>query len=317
MSKKSRLAILSLALAGLVGVSAATSACTVKTKHPRVKISISFLEETYDVEYTLYRNMYPQTVQHFIELADGGFYDNTIIHDYKNNDWLGGAYSYNAVVTSGDNEIQTDYSAAYTSGSLAEYLENNCKEAAYYDMFEAGKFTPSVFKRTVYNDKGDPEVDSADALATLIGEFSENDHKIESGALSASYGALKMMYYEKGDSNQKVTIKNSFGELLEHDYRYNCATSVFTMQMGNSTSYSATKYCVFGELRNDSAKKALQSLTDAIADYVDTISKFTTTVDTKVDTLDRFAEDDGRDIEKQFTLTSVPLIVKTVEVTKY
>ena len=89
------------------------------------------------------------------------------------------------------------------------------------------------------------------------------------------------------------------------------------MQMGSSTSYSATKYCVFGELRNDSAKKVLQSLTDAIADYVDTISKFTTTVDTKVDSLDRFAEDDGRDIEKQFTMTSVPLIVKSLELKKY
>ena len=87
MSKKLRFAAVTFALAGAIAVSASLSACAVKTSHPRAKISISFNEVTYDIEYTLYRNMYPQTVRHFIELADAGFYDNTVIHDYRSNDW--------------------------------------------------------------------------------------------------------------------------------------------------------------------------------------------------------------------------------------
>ena len=61
MSKRIKNAVLAAALASVVAISGAASACTVKTSHPRAKITISFNEKTYDLEYTLYRTMYPQT----------------------------------------------------------------------------------------------------------------------------------------------------------------------------------------------------------------------------------------------------------------
>ena len=312
MSKKLKCAFLTFALAGVVAASAATAGCTIKTNHPRAKITVSFNQQEYEIEYTMYRNMYPQTVQHFIELADAGFYDNTIIHDYKSNDWVGGGYSYNAKVL----EEQTDYSASYTS-ALKEYLEKNSKEEQYYELFEKGTFSPSVYKQITYNSKGEEQVVPEDALATLIGEFSDNDHNIENGALNASYGTLKMVYYDKGNSNQQVTIQDSFGDILTHDYKYNCATSLFAMQVGNSTSYSASKYCVFAELSGDSARDSLQNLMDDIADYVSSTSNFTKSVTTNVDVYDTFAETGGREIEQSFTMTMVPLIITSVEITKY
>ena len=50
-------------------------------------------------------------MRHFIELAEAGFYDNTIIHDYTSNDWYGGGYVYNqeAYADAGSNNALDDY----------------------------------------------------------------------------------------------------------------------------------------------------------------------------------------------------------------
>ena len=313
MSRKIKFAVLTLGLAAVMSVSAAMAACTVSTKHPRAKITLSFNEVTYSIEYTLYRNMYPQTVKHFIELADAGFYNDMIIHNYNvSTDWFTGGYSYNKAG-------ELSYETAYSNGTLAEYLENNSKEEQYVSLSENGKLTPSVYKGISYGSNGKEEVNKADALPTLIGEFSQNDHSIKEGALSAKLGCLKMFYYDKGTTNQKVAIKNSFGQIMEHDYQYNCATSIFTMQVGSSTSYNASNYCVFAQLRNDKARDVLDDLLEAISDYTISVtsSKFSTSVKTNVDKLDVFAEDGGKDIEVSFTMTSKPLIIKSVEITKY
>jgi hypothetical protein len=92
------------------------SACTIKTSHPEAKITISFNDTSYVLKYKMYRNMYPQTVQHFIELADNGFYDNTIIHDYGSTYWYGGGYSYNTEVDG----VATDYAEAFSQNSMAD-----------------------------------------------------------------------------------------------------------------------------------------------------------------------------------------------------
>lgn len=284
MSKKIKYAVLTFVLAAVVAVSAIMAACTVNTKHPRAKITLSFNEVTYSIEYTLYRNMYPQTVKHFIELADEGFYNDMIIHNYNvSSDWFTGAYSYNK-------DEGLTYETAYSNGTLAEYLESNSKEQQYYDLFNAGKLTPSVYKRLSYGTDGKEQVQDADKLPTLIGEFSQNDHSIKQGALSASLGCLKMFYFDKGSTNQKVAIKNSFGQLMEHDYQYNSATSLFTMQVGSSSSYNSANYCVFAQLRNDKARDTLDELLEAIADYTTGVTKFSTTVKTHVEKLDTFAD---------------------------
>lgn len=312
MSGKIKKMCLSLAMAALVGVSAGASACTIKSDHPTARITISFNDESYEIEYTLYRNMYPQTVQHFIELADAGFYDNTIIHDYKSSDWVGGGYSYNANGTSYENS----YSAA-----MPQYLEENSKEKEYYDLVTAGiksgTFTASVFEKATYDKDGKEIVDSSDALPTLYGEFSDNDHKIEDDkGLKATYGTLKMVYYKK-ETNEKVNLKNSFDQILYGDYRNNCATSLFSMQMSNSTSYSASSFCVFGQLKNDKAKSVLEDLTDAVNDYrtsaTSSSSTWTSSIATTVDRLDKFENDK----DETFTMVSLPIVITKIEITKY
>ena len=57
MSKKIKKLCLSFALAAIVGVSAGAAGCTMQSDHPNAKITISFNNKTYVIEYTLYRNM--------------------------------------------------------------------------------------------------------------------------------------------------------------------------------------------------------------------------------------------------------------------
>ena len=308
MSKKIKFAFITVALASMVTLSAALSACTIKTDHPQAKITISFNDETYNIEYKLYRNMYPQTVQHFIELADNGFYDNMIVHDYKDGaDWFTGAYSY----VSGEDSL-------YAPSTFSEYLENSYKEEDYYKLFTDGQLTPSVYSKVSYDEKNKDKaiVSSEYALPTVIGEFSENQHNIEKNALTAKFGSLKMFYYDKGTSNQQAVTQNWAGQIRSQDYKYNCATSVFSMQVGTS-NYGASKYCVFAELKDDNASKELGKLKDAIDDYkTDVAGNFTTSgIKTRVDTLDAFATDG--DIEVSFTMTSIPIIIQNVKITKY
>lgn len=320
MAKKLRYAVIACIVAVIVVFCAAFSACgNIKTKHPRAKITVEFNSKTYVLEYTLYRNMYPQTVQHFIELADGGFYNNMIVHNYTTTNWFTGAYAYNGASDA------SGYSSAFSTGSstVRDYLEHNSKEAAYYDMFRAGKLTPSVYKKISYDSKGNEKVAAEDALPALIGEFSLNDHKIKNNPVTAEFGVLKMTYYPKGDTNQKVAIKNSFGQLLEHDYKYNCATSVFAVQVsGSDSAYNESNYCTFARLRNDTAKNRLNSLIEAVSDYITdelsgNSSDFTRQVSVPVDTLDTFADEGGQAIETSFTTTQRPLIIKSVKITKY
>lgn len=316
MSKKIKKACLALALAAVVGASFSATACSKDSDHPEIKISISFNGSNYDIEYKLWRNMYPQTVQHFIELADAHFYDNTIIHNYSASDWIGGAYSYN-------DEEAVGYSASYSRKGMAAYLESNCKEEAYHALVKAGyangSFTPSVFSKSIYNDNGEEIVSNDDALTTLIGEFATNGHRIvDNKGLNANLGSLKMVYYEK--EQQSVTVKNSFGQILPRDYAYNCATSLFSMQMSSSTAYSASNYCIFGQLKNDDAREVLDDLKEAVSDYsasVGSSSAFTTSVVTTVDKEDNFAEEGGKDIEKTFTVISMPIIITRISVVKY
>lgn len=314
MSKKFRCALAACVLAIVAALAVAFPACTLKSNHPRAKITVEFNEVSYEIEYTLYRNMYPQTVQHFIELADAGYYDNMIVHNYnRTSDWFTGAYGYNI-----SSEDTTTYDVAYSGGSSAivEYLNANSKEQAYYDLVAQGVLTPTVYKNTGYDANGNevPE----DPMASLIGEFAANNHIIENNALTAKTGALKMFYYEKENPNKKVTIVTGNGQTLTHDYQYNCATSVFAMQVGANSSYAEDKYCVFGELRNDKALDSLNELLDAISDYIDdagyTTSTFATSVSVDVDELDTYSTTKS---EASFSVPRTPIIIKTVKITKH
>ena len=324
MSKKIKKALLAAALAALVGVSAGVSACG-KTNHPNARITIEFNEKTYVIDYMLYRNMYPQTVQHFIELADEGFYNETIVHDYKSVEWFSGAYSYNGEYGEGNDRAKTDYNVSYSRDAMREYLEANCKEKAYYSLvtegIKNGTFSASVYSGSIPNtdNEGNVLLSSDYALPTVIGEFSANKHKIENDkGLTASYGSLKMFYYKK--DVKSVYVQNSVGQVLYGDYNYNCATSLFSMQVSNSPLYDADKYAVFGQLKNDAAKDTLQDLTSAISDYITALGssqKWSKSVATQVDREDKYADEGGRDIDVTFTMTSMPLIIRSVEIIKH
>lgn len=297
-----------IALSATVACVAATaSGCSAETKHPEVRITYEFNGKKYSVEYTLYRNMYPNTVRHFLELTEKGFYNNTVIHDMESNDWFGGAYEYVA-----------DLYAEYTDNgaeAMKEYYETYSKEQAYYDLFNAGKLTKTVYERIAY--KGQTQIiEKSSAKATLIGEFSDNQHVIENGALTADYGCLKM-YYTTRQTKKKVYITPSSSQIAFADYSKNCATYVFGMQVGTTSTYVASKYCVFATVKDDSK---VEKLVSAVEDYnrenyENTDSYLQPLVD--VDTLDKFDEEKDGNLQETFRSPKTAVIIKSVKIIKY
>lgn len=299
------------------------AACKPETAHPEVRITYSFNGETYEVEYKLYRNMYPHTVRHFIELSDEGFYDGTIIHNYQTNDWFTGAYSYDEAdyTAKVDNaEQMSEYFELPSSGGDTAY--GHSKEDAYNQLFAAGKLSASVYSNHNYGDDGKEFVESKDVLPTVMGEFYNNiNQEIEKGRLTADYGCLKMYYYEK-ESRQKVYVTPTNDQIILADYRRNCATSVFALQTGVSSSYSETNYSVFAQLKDtENFDKFVTAVKDYITDnHSGTASNFyTANVKARVDNFDNFSVKNETDkgISVTFNVPKQPIVVKSVKVTKY
>ncbi len=310
--KKLRRIIGAVALSGLCAVVPAFCGCN--TDHPEAKITVSFDGTEYVLEYKLYRNMYPQTVQHFIELADNGFYDNTFVHNYATSTWFAGGYNYATQATSETEEDENAYTAAYNDGveGFREYLESTSKEKEYATLADpaAGKITPSVYKDLIDGDLSQP-------LTTLIGEFSNNQHKIDNGALKSSYGCLRMYYSDKKmDSVKNVRVyldKQGSDKGVMGDYKYNSATSIFSMQV-NSTVTTDSSYCIFGVLQD---KTSLESLKKAVSDYSSKVgsTKFSLNVNLYADNYDEYVGANVNEVE--YRVTCEPIIIKSVKITKY
>lgn len=297
------------AIAGTVGVAATSAGCSIETDHPTVEITYEFNREFYTLEFKMYRNMYPNTVRHFIELADSGFYNETIIHDWEEQDWIGGGYSYNAA----------DYASGVNGEDLAQYFIDNSKEEEYYEKART-VLTPTVYGNKQYND-GVWSVDTDTALATLIGEFSGNiNQEIEQGALSASYGCLKMFYYGKETSQHVYVQPATAKSAIDAQYKNNCATSLFALQVDSASSYSATRYCVFATVTDESA---LADFNDAItthmnAAYGSSSSGYYLSPNVTVDTHEEYSDkSEDSDREETFRTPKTPIVIKTVKVTKY
>lgn len=293
-----------------VAFSAAFAGCNIETKHPEIRITVEFASQTYDLEYTLYRNMYPQTVKHFIELANEGFYNDTVIHDYTSSDWFAGGYGYD----------KDAYATAVSGNSVGDYLEQYDKEDKYDELFAAKKLTPTVYPSGYTGSN----ISSAEAIRTLVGEFETNygSSWIEKGALSASKGVLKMFYYPK-QTTQQVSVTATYGDVVTRNYKYNCATSLFMMQISSSSSYTAKNYCTFGTINNSDV---LDDLTEAISDYIEdtygsdgTTSDFITSESVLVDNNDLFSTSDitDRAIARTFSVPRSAIVIKSVSVTKY
>jgi hypothetical protein len=80
-----------LAGVSVFGSAAMLGGCT--TNHPEVEMQIAFDGKTYTLEYTLYRKFAPNTVAHFLQLAENGYYDGLCVHDYADNK-LYSVYNY-------------------------------------------------------------------------------------------------------------------------------------------------------------------------------------------------------------------------------
>ncbi len=290
----------------VVGVAALAVLCSVplmsscETSHPEAEITISYNGEEYVLKYKLYRNMYPQTVRHFIELADAGFYDNTIIHDYSGSYMYGGGYSYSG---SDDTQYESNYETDYEEGqeAMREYFENTSKEAQYYELFTNGAFTYSVYRDYINGEYVDP-------LPTVIGEVGET-HVILHGALSGGFGALRMYYSDKeldvGDEVYLDKDNNEDGTLLA-SYLEHSATSIFSIQ--TTTSGGTEDYCIFGELID----------TDPLTELYEEISEDDTlsVSNVEIDLYDEIISDRYTN-KTSYTVTSIPIIVTSVRITKY
>ncbi len=299
--------IICVLLALAIFVTSSFAGCFIETNHPVVRITVTFDGEDYKMEYKLYRNMYPQTVRHFIELADAGFYDNTIVHDYiKSDSWVTGGFSYNADA----------YADAISYERMSDYLEQYDLEESYNALFEQGKLTPSVYS----NKEKDGGVSSEDALRSVMGEFSNNiGQEIENGALSASYGTLKMFYYPL-ETMQHVYVTPNKSQVIEALYKNNSATSLFMIQVSSTSSYSASNYATFGKIKDtDDLDDLLDAIDDYIDDNLDDEDDFTQDVaDVELNLYDDYdTEFVDRGIETDFTATTTPIIIKSVKVVRY
>ena len=300
-----------VALSATVACFTATAAgCSAETEHPEVSITYEFNGKTYVVEYVLYRNMYPNTVRHFLELTENGFYNGTVIHDMQSNDWFGGAYAY-------DSETYATYTDNGVD-AMKDYYEMNSKETAYYELCHADKISTTVYSNIKYS--GQTQVlDKVYKMETLIGEFSDNQHKIDNGALTADYGCLKM-YYSNKETKKKVYVAPSGSEIAQMDYSKNCATYVFGMQVGSTSTYVASQYCVFATVKDDTK---VENLVSAVEDY-NTEAYGTTTSEhyiqpvVEVDKEEWFSDEAAdKGIEETFRSPKTAIIIKSVKIIKY
>ncbi len=230
-----------ITIAGAAAIAAVSMLACVgcDTQYPEVTITYEFDGKTYDVEYKLARRGAPQTVQHFIELADAGYYNDTVIHNYED----GGLFIYGGGYTLDEN------------GDLEE--KDYWTEVKKLESEKGISFTQSVFTENGH-----------EPLYTVRGEFSANGvQKNEKSYRHNEQGTLVMYYMDKGNDNTRVaTVRSDNGETQENDvYSYNSATSMFYTFTGTSRTDLDNKYCAFGRTKDYDQLKALM---DAVNEKV-------------------------------------------------
>ena len=301
MKKKTVKRIIAIGCTALLSAAAMAMFTGCSTQHPTVTITYTFDGNDYEVDYTLSRNDAPKTVQHFIELADAGFYDGLCIHDYTEGFLYTGGYKLND-----DKELEeVDYFS---------WVKN-------YEEEKDFKFTQSVW--TTENNP----------LYTVYGEFTKNLVSHENGSeYYHKAGALVMYYTEKGNFNGDVIVLRADGgkgnDGVEKDtrkYTYNSTTSLFYTFTGDSNLGNDEKYCVFG-MADDFTGQLQNGLLKAIQDYIadhsddeaDDGYSFTAEKTEKINTYEVFEEVSKEGREQTFkTPVEAPIIVKSVKVTKY
>lgn len=306
MNKKLLRRVATIATAAVLGAGACAMFAGCTSNNPKITITYNFNDVDYEVEYTLSRLDAPNTVKHFIELADAGFYNDTCIHDFQDYKLYMGGYKINA-----EKELEPiDYFS---------WVKNYEQEKNY-------QFTQSVWK----NDDT--------PLYTVYGEFEENGNRPANGKeYRHKAGALVMYYTPKGEFSYKVkTARNDGGKDNDKDpydtnksYKHNSATSLFYTFTGESSATDDKNYCVFGMAKDYSQ---FQKLLNAINDYKETQTaedySFTDTQEiANVNELEQGEDPDFQELrgskipandgDGYKTPIDKPVIIKTIKVNKY
>ena len=275
-----------------------------ESKKPRISIKISFNDEEHNIEYTLYRNYYKRTVNHYLELIEMKYFDGTVIHDYQSDRMVGGAFTYSDMETSAYDElVAKDYDAATKTNGVVS-LDNI-----------------SVWTSAEHND--------STATNRLFGENGANGFEVDGkDALSNSFGALGTYTYVTKDmaqhtvndivTNIQVTGDrlNDRGEFAWLDYYANSVTSMFYIYTGSSTSTLDSGYCVFGVLANDDAKDELNRLQDDIEAYEKELEADEALTDTvSVEIVDDII--DGGKYDVDFATPTCKIVIEQIKVVKY
>lgn len=282
-----------LAAISVFGCAATLTAC--ETSHPEVEMKVEFNGETYTLAYKLYRKVAPQTVEHFLWLADNGYYDGLCVHDY-------------------DSEASRFYTGAY---SLAE-AEDDADGFVYKKYYEtiAGYKNYGDFPVSVWM-----EQDKKTPTYTLKGEFKDNNFRVESGALKETFGSLTMYYYgidSEEVAEQKVYMIRADGkDPSKCDYQYNYTTSMFYISLSTTTKTN-TAYCTFATLQEDS-KSVLEGLQADLNEYIEEhYSDENPFTENKTVTI---CEDDPflgeHSVAEVFSVPKAPIVIKKVKVTKF
>ena len=271
-----------LALCGVFACTATMTAC--ETSHPKVEMQIEFNGATYELDYKLYRKVAPATVNHFLALAENGYFDGLCVHDYTSEKWYTGGYSYE---------------------------NDNLVYKKYYDIVKDYKDFPiSVWED---NDKTIPTY-------TVYGEFYENaDFTVENGALDQTFGSLSMFYTEK-DVEQQVVIERHNGEgVALRNYNENSATSLFFISLASETK-SDDNYCTFATLDEDSVD-VLNDLKEDIETYISENyddeggEVFAPETEVEVDADDRYVG--NKDNVEKYNVPKKAIVIKSLKVKKY
>ena len=261
-----------------------------ESKKPRISIKISFNDEEYNIEYTLYRNYYKRTVNHYLELIEMKYFDGTVIHDYQSDRMVAGGYRYEGENT--DELIALDYEAATKDADGNVTLENI----------------------TVWKD-----AERTQPTNRLHGETSSNGFSIEDGSgLTNQVGALGAYTYVSSSmqATQRMHYKYSSSDNYgESEYYKNSFTGLFYLYT-SSNNASAGNYCVFGILADEDSETAFNDLLEAISTY---------TEDNDLDSFAETQEDiviedefiDGGSYNVDFEVPVSAIVIEEVWVTKY
>ena len=282
----------------MLGSSVMLAGC--KTSNdPEVTITYTFNGKDYTVNYTLSRVDAPKTVQHFIELADAGFYDGLVVHDYQNDTICSGGYRMDEA----GELVEVDYLTE------VKRLEEEKKISFTQSVWEDEARTKPVY--------------------SVYGEFVKNGVENENGKKNVhSEGALVMYYTDKGTGNEQVWVERADGgagndgnRYQQLSYSYNSITSLFYTFTGSSRSSADEKYCVIGKATN--YKEAMTNgLLAAIAEYEKTLDEeetFTETVEGyTLNKYDYFSSVRAAGMTADYKVpTSMRIVIKSVVVTKY